>query len=95
METYNWNELSKRLLKAELVKRGISHEELAKKLNDIGIKETKSSIDSKICRGTFGASFLLQCLNVIGCQNLLIENQLLVAAEPSVEYKNSMKHEAN
>lgn len=95
MESYNWNELSKRLLKAELVKRGISHEELARRLNDIGLKETKSSIDSKICRGTFGASFLLQCLHAIGCNSLLIENQLLVAAEPIVEYKKNVKNETN
>lgn len=94
MESYTWSEFSKRLLKAELVKRGISHEELAGRLNEIGIKETKSSIDSKICRGTFSASFLLQSLHVIGCNNFYIENQLLVAAEPIVEYK-TVKNEAN
>lgn len=95
MKSYTWSELSKRLLKAELVKRGISHEELASRLNDIGLKETKSSIDSKICRGTFSASFLLQCLHVIGCNNFFIENQLLVAAEPIIEYKKTVKNEAN
>lgn len=95
MDSNKWNELSKRLLKAELVKRGISHDELATRLNRIGINETKSSIDSKICRGTFSASFLHQCLYVIGCQNLIIENQLLVAAEPIVEYKKSLINETN
>ncbi|MDA3891206.1 MAG: DUF6471 domain-containing protein [Salinivirgaceae bacterium] len=95
MAKYNWNELSKRLLKAELVKRGISHEELAYRLNELGIKETKSSIDSKICRGTFSASFMLQCLNVIGCNNLLIQNELLIAAEPIVKYKKSFENETN
>ena len=95
MENNNWNELSKRLLKAELVKRGISHEELANRLNKIGVNETKSGIDSKICRGTFSASFLLKCLHVIGCHNLIIERQLLVAAEPFVEYKKSIVNEDN
>jgi hypothetical protein len=95
MASYNWNELSKRLLKAELVKRGISHEELANRLNELGIKETKSSVDSKICRGTFSASFLLQCLNAIGCNTLSIENELLIATEPIVEYKKSVKNETN
>lgn len=95
MKPYIWSELSKRLLKAELVKRGISHEELANRLNNIGLKETKSSIDSKICRGTFSASFLLQCLHVIGCNNFLIENQLLIAAEPIIEYNKTVKNEAN
>lgn len=95
MQTYSWNDLSKRLLKAELVKRGISHEELAKRLNEIGLHETKSSIDSKISRGSFSASFLLQCLHAIGCNNLFIENQLAGAAEPIIKYKKRVKNETN
>jgi hypothetical protein len=88
MEYKDWNEHTKRLLKSELVKRGISHEDLSIKLTQIGLNETKSSIDSKICRGTFSASFLLQCLHVIGCRNFNIESPLSIAAEPHVEYKN-------
>ncbi len=42
MESIDWNEHCKRLLKAELVKRGISHDELAYRLQEIGINETKS-----------------------------------------------------
>jgi hypothetical protein len=95
MESKDWNDHAKRLLKAELIKRGISHEELAIRLQEIGINETKSSIDSKISRGTFSASFLMQCLHVIGCNNFAVENQLLVAAEPYVEYKRSPKNENN
>ena len=86
-DSRTWNEHSKRLLKAELVKRGISHEELAIRLQKIGMNETKSSIDSKISRGTFSAAFLMQCLHVIGCNYFAIENQLLLAAEPEIEYK--------
>ncbi|MEI8084792.1 MAG: DUF6471 domain-containing protein [Paludibacter sp.] len=95
MESKNWNEHSKRLLKAELIKRGISHEDLAIRLQEIGMNETKSSIDSKISRGTFSASFLMQCLHVIGCNNFAIENQLLIAAEPYVEYKRTLQNENN
>jgi hypothetical protein len=95
MESGDWNEHSKRLLKSELVKRGISHEELALRLKKIGIYETKSSIDSKICRGTFSASFFMQCLHVVGCNNLNIENQLLIAAEPYFDYKRIQTNEKN
>ena len=87
MESREWNDYAKRLLKSELVKRGISHEELAKRLGEFGIIETKSSIDSKISRGTFSASFLLQCLFVIGCNNIHVEAPFLLAAEPTSEYK--------
>lgn len=85
----NWNNKVKRLLKSELVRRGISNAELAMMLERIGVEETKSSIDSKISRGTFSASFFLQCLTVIGCEKIEIEtyeNQLSIAAEPQAEY---------
>jgi 3-mercaptopyruvate sulfurtransferase SseA len=85
----DWNDKVKRLLKSELVRRGISNSDLANMLEQIGIEETKSSIDSKISRGTFSASFFLQCLAVIGCEKIEIEeyeNQLSIASEPQSDY---------
>jgi hypothetical protein len=69
----NYNKEVKRILRAELVRRDISYDSLVKMLNDEGVKETKSSISSKISRGAFSASFLIQCLKVIGCKCLTIE----------------------
>ncbi len=86
-----WNDKIKRLLKSELVRRGISNSELSELLSQIGVDETKSSIDSKISRGTFSASFFLQCLTAIGCEKIEIEeyeSQLSIVAEPQVEYKS-------
>ena len=86
----NWNDKSKRLLKSELIKRGISNADLASMLNEIGVEETKASIDSKISRGSFSTCFLLQCLTVIGCHKIEIENYespFLIAAEPNETYK--------
>ncbi len=85
----DWNDKVKRLLKSELVRRGISNSDLAILLENIGVVETKSSIDSKISRGTFSACFFLQCLSVIGCEKIEIqdyENQLSIAAEPQAGY---------
>ncbi len=87
-----WNNKVKRILKSELIKRGISNADLVKLLKEIDIHETKASIDSKISRGTFSACFFLQCLSVIGCNKIEIEefeNLLSVAAEPNVEYKKT------
>ena len=70
----NWDDKAKRLLKSELVKRGVSHTDLVLLLNEIGVEETKAGIDSKISRGSFSATFLLQCLTVIGCQKIEIED---------------------
>ncbi len=84
-----WNDKVKRLLKSELIKRGISTTDLLLLLKEIGVEETKASIDSKISRGTFSASFFIQCLLAIGCTKIELEYQsspLRIAAEPEVEY---------
>ena len=90
----NWDDKAKRLLKSEMVKRGVTNADLVGLLNEIGVEETKASIDSKISRGSFSATFLLQCLTVIGCHKLEIEDyesQLLMVAEPNETYKTSKK----
>ena len=91
----DWNNRAKRLLKSELIKRGVSNSNLALLLKQIGIDETKSSIDSKISRGTFSASFFIQCLSVIGCSKLEFEeyeSTFLTAAESDALYKK-LTHE--
>jgi hypothetical protein len=91
----NWNNNVKRLLKSELVKRGVSNAELAVLLNGIGMHETKASIDSKISRGRFSACFFLQCLTVIGCTKIEIESfdsPLLLASETIVEFNKNVSN---
>lgn len=72
MASTNWNDQAKALLKDELSRRDISNEQLVRFLSAIGIKETKSGIDSKISRGTFSASFFIQVLSAIGCKSVNI-----------------------
>lgn len=67
-----WEEEVKGLLKAELARKNIGHKELVARLDGIGVKVTKASIDCKLSRGTFSAVFLMQCLRAIGCNRLEI-----------------------
>ena len=67
-----WHKYAKRLIKSEMLKRDIKAEDLVFLLRKIGVNETKSSINSKISRGTFSAAFLFQVLQVIGCKGLEI-----------------------
>lgn len=67
-----WEKEVKGLLKAEIARVGISHQELADRLSEMGIKATKASIDNKLSRGTFSAVFLVQCLKAIGCDRLRV-----------------------
>ena len=69
-----WADRAKRLLRAEMVKRGITYEELAEKLAEIGVEETAVNIRNKVARGKFMASFLLQCLQAIGVQIIRLED---------------------
>lgn len=94
----NWNDKVKRLLKSELIKRGVTNSDLVILLKQINVHETKASIDSKISRGSFSACFFFQCLSVIGCTKVEIEefeNTLLIAAEQNAEYKKSKNGEYN
>lgn len=86
----NWDDKAKRVLKSEMVKRSVSNADLVLLFNEIGIEETKASIDSKISRGSFSATFLLQCLMAIGCHKLEIEDYespLLMVTELEGTYK--------
>lgn len=88
----NWDDKAKRLLKSELIKRGVTNADLVTLLNEIGIEETKASVDSKISRGSFSATFLLQSLSAIGCRKLEIEDysiQLQMVAETNEPYNTS------
>ena len=88
MYATDWNEKAKRLLKSELIRRGIGSGDLVTLLENIGVEETKASIDSKISRGTFSAAFLIQCLNAMGVRSFVpeVDSQMIVS-EPIVLYK--------
>lgn len=71
----DWASLSKGLLKAELVRRDISYQQLAERLAKIGVKESPENLTNKINRGKFSAMFLIQCLEAIECKLLRISDE--------------------
>lgn len=86
-----WHSRAKRLLKSEFARRGVTYEHLVFLLSEIGVTETKASIDSKMSRGTFSAAFLIQCLNAIGCTSFYPEISADLLEEPTVNYKTKKK----
>jgi hypothetical protein len=68
-----WADKVRRFLKAELKRAGMTYAELAKRLNEHGLEgETEASVNSKLVRGTFSATFLLACLAVLGITVLAV-----------------------
>ena len=67
---------AKTFLNIEMLKEGISTEDLHKMLQSKGYNYTLSSINSKISRGTFSATFLIQCLEAMGHYSVSINDIL-------------------
>lgn len=68
-----WEDRVKRLLKAELARKGITYSQLVGKLADIGVMDSEPNIRNKISRGKFTAVFLVQCLQAIGVSSLHLQ----------------------
>lgn len=59
-------ERTARYLKAELKRANVTYDELAERLKEHGLAETRNSIAAKLKRGTFPATFLLAVMAAIG-----------------------------
>ncbi len=69
-----WAARVKGLLKAELKRRNVTYEQLAQKLQEVGVNETPAAIANKISRGRFTAIFLLQCLDAIDIKTIHVKD---------------------
>ncbi|HWV13204.1 MAG TPA: DUF6471 domain-containing protein [Sphingobium sp.] len=69
-----WEDRVKRLLKAELARKGITYAQLVGKLAEIGVMDSEPNIRNKISRGKFTAVFLLQCMEAIGASSLRLSD---------------------
>jgi hypothetical protein len=70
MDTEKWREKVKRTLKAELKRKGVSYDELVKRLADMGISESTANIRVKMSRGSFSAVWFFQCLEAIDVKEI-------------------------
>lgn len=68
----DWEQLVKNMLRAEMMRRGISYEQLALKLAAIGVEDNVLNLRNKVARGRFTATFFAQCLVAIGVNDLQV-----------------------
>jgi uncharacterized protein DUF6471 len=68
-----WGDKARLFLKAELKRASVTYAELARRLNAHGFDgETEASVNSKLVRGTFAASFFLACLAVLEMEGITL-----------------------
>jgi hypothetical protein len=67
-----WANRSRRFLKAELKRAEVTYEELANRLEGMGIPETKGSVTVKVNRGAFPAWFFFAAMKAIGRETVNI-----------------------
>ena len=63
-----WGERAKRLLRGEMVRRGVSYETLSERLGAMGLPDTPVNLRNKVSRGKFTAAFLLAA-----CEAMAVE----------------------
>jgi len=68
----DWESLARNLLRAELMRRGLSYARLVEALGALGVEETEASIKNKVSRGRFTLVFFLQCMVAIGADWLQV-----------------------
>ncbi|UTP39805.1 DUF6471 domain-containing protein [Phenylobacterium sp. LH3H17] len=70
-----WQARVKGMLRAEMVKRNMKTADLISVLRRWGIEENERNLRNKIARGTFSATFFVQCLVAMDCQTLRLDGE--------------------
>lgn len=72
IEDATWERLVKNMLRAEMMRRGVSYEQLVGRLAKIGVEDNVLNMRNKVARGRFTAPFFAQCMVALGVANLQI-----------------------
>lgn len=72
-ERTDWEDAAKRLLRAEMAKRGVTYAQLVERLCEIGVPEDERNLRNKASRGKFTAAFMLQCFKAMGAKEIRLD----------------------
>ena len=75
-----WEEMVKNILRAEMMRRGVSYAGLVARLREQGIEDTELNLRNKVSRGRFTAVFFMQCMQALGVDLLQIPQAMEEAA---------------
>ncbi len=60
-----WTREARNILRSQITRSGLTYEQLAVRLEKLGVSETVSSVKGKIHRGTFSFVFVIQVMQAI------------------------------
>jgi hypothetical protein len=66
----NWDLEAKRVLKAELARKGVSYKELAARLAAMGVEDSAPAIANRVSRGKFSFAFFLKCMRALDVETV-------------------------
>lgn len=69
----DWSAYAKGILRAEMLRKGMSYADLVSALASVGVKETEANLRNKVSRGSFTAAFLFECMNAMGVKTLHLD----------------------
>lgn len=72
LEEAAWERLVKNMLRAEMMRRGVSYEQLVERLCILGISDNAPNLRNKVARGRFTAPFFAQCMVALEVELLQI-----------------------
>ena len=84
----SWEAAAKGLLRIAMIRREMSYADLVKALAEWGIEENERNLRNKIARGTFSATFFLQCLAAMGCEELDIHPRYFPKPGEPIAFKS-------
>lgn len=53
-----------------MIRKGLTYADLVERLKAFGIDDNERNIRNKVARGTFSATFLLECLLALGVETI-------------------------
>lgn len=86
IDELTWERLVKNMLRAEMMRRGVSYEQLVARLADLGISENVLNLRNKVARGRFTAPFFAQCMVALGVEMLQIPKPTDIAGDATGEH---------
>jgi hypothetical protein len=70
----DWTESAKRIVRTEMVRRGVTYDALSERLAALGVHDSPVNLRNKVARGKFSAVFMLQCLAAVGSKSVTLDD---------------------